>query len=91
MEGKLIEAAMREESRKHPWADESVLRRLVEDHLRMDPGFYDELLEGEEYPDDPYPESVEPRLGKKEPGVEIAVVFGKKPKKPVTEDPYPEE
>lgn len=55
------------EQKEHPWADEEIARKLVEDHLRDDPNYYGDEEEGPEEEDDsalfgptrdddPYPE-----------------------------------
>ena len=79
-----MEKAIAVEREEHPWADEEIARKLVEDHLREDPDYYGDAAEEEGEEGDPYPEEGH---GKK-PSLTISI--GMKPKK-VEEDPYPEE
>ena len=81
------------EQEEHPWADEKIARRLVEDHLRDDPGYYDDAAEGGEPEDgDPYPEE-QPEHGRGHGKPELVIAIGAgKPKKGAEEgDPYPED
>lgn len=97
---KAMKKAIEVELREHPWATEEIAQKLVEDHLRDDPNYYGEELEGDdELPedeeamkDDPFPEDEEeeeeePMHKHGHPKPSLTIVFGAKPKK----DPFPED
>lgn len=83
-----MEKAIAVEREEHPWADEEIARKLVEDHLRDDPDYYAGAGEDEGEEGDPYPEHGEEHHGHGKPALVISI--GGKPK-PKDEDPYPEE
>ena len=65
----------------HPWASDAILRKIVEDELKLNPNYYDEEMEeGEEAEHDD--------VGEK-PG--ITIVIGHKPKKGPVKDPFEED
>ena len=96
-----MKKAIEQEQKEHPWADEDIARKLVEDHLREDPDYYgsgdeggeeedDSALFGPTREDDPYPEEEEKEHhhGQKKPTLVIAMMSGKEKD---NRDPYPED
>lgn len=90
------------EQKEHPWADEEIARKLVEDHLREDPNYYgdeegpeeeedDSALFGPTREDDPYPEDDEEEGREHHHGKKpmLVIEFGGKGKD--ERDPYPED
>lgn len=47
-----IREYMEIEKRIHTWADDELLRRLVEDELKADPEYYERIAEGESDPEE---------------------------------------
>jgi hypothetical protein len=41
------EFALKEEAKEHSWLDASQVKRLVKDHLSMDPEYYEDEMGGE--------------------------------------------
>ena len=79
------------EKEEHPWADDEIARKLVEDHLRDDPSYYDGMEEEDD--GDPYPEEspMPSKHGHGKPELVIAIGAGKPKKNEEEGDPYPED
>ena len=88
-----MKKAIAVEKEEHPWANDEIARKLVEDHLRDDPTYYDGMEDDEEDDGDPYPEEERgpKHRGHGKPELVIAIGAGKPKKGEEEGDPYPED